>query len=59
MNEIMFTIPDGTPKEQIEHIKSIRELTLATAKFVEEEVDTTPFDDAIKKLEAVQNNGGS
>lgn len=48
--KIKFTIPDGTPEEQIKQIKDIKETMLAFAKLTGETIDTKPFDDAIEKL---------
>ena len=48
--KIQFTIPDGTPEEQIAHIAAMKGVILTMAKLTGEEVDTKPFDEAIKKL---------
>jgi len=48
--KLKFTIPDGTPEEQIKHIESIRSVVLIAGKLTGEKVDVKVFDDAIKKL---------
>lgn len=48
---IKFTIPDVPKKKQIEMIKSMREVVEAMAQLTGEEVDLTPFDEAIRKVQ--------
>lgn len=50
-SRIGFTIPDGSPQEQIRMIDELKGFLLSTAKLTGEEVDVTPLDEAKKKLE--------
>lgn len=47
---IQFTIPDGTPDQQIEMIKSLKKTMQTFADVVGEKLDPTPFDEAIANI---------